>query len=91
MKIYDAPKLSMYSTASSAYNSKSFTNGINTNTHTHTYTHTLSHMHAHTRTHTYTHTHACARARAQTHEHIHGKILAQRKIRQRNRSTRLEM
>ena len=47
MEIFDAPKLSRYTTALSAYNSKSFIFEINQSTHTHTHIHT--HTHTHTR------------------------------------------
>ena len=60
MEIYDAPKLSWYTTALGAYNGKSFTNRINRNTH------------AHTQTHTHTHTHtprACVHTHMRAHTH----------------------
>ena len=53
LDIHDARKLSRYTTAPGAYNSKSFTSfstHTHTQTHTHTYTHTNS-THAHKQTH----------------------------------------
>ena len=88
MEIYAAPKLSKYMTALGAYNVKSFTYKlINTCTSTHPHTHTLTHTHTHTH-----HTHTSARMRAQTRPHTQArsKKFVLRKIRQRNKSRRLE-
>ena len=106
MEIYAAPKLSRYMTVLGPYNVKSSTYEINQHTHvrarTHTHTHTpTTHSCAHTHTHTHTHTHipqthtrTRARARALTHERTHtqarSKKFVLRKIRQRNKSRRLE-
>ena len=76
MEIYAAPKLSKYMTALGAYNVKSFTYEIN------------QHMHEYTNTHT--HTRARTRAHTHTHTQARSKKFALRKIRQRNKSRRLE-
>ena len=88
MEIYAAPKLSKYMTALGTYNVKSFTNKlINTctSTHTHPHTHTLTYTHTH-------HTNTSARMRTQTlpHTQARSKKFVLRKIRQRNKSRRIE-
>ena len=82
MEIYAAPKLSKYMTALGAYNVKSFTYKL-INTCTSTHTHSLTHTH---------HTHTSARMRAHTRPHTQArsKKFVLRKIRQRNKSRRLE-
>ena len=56
MEIYDAPKLSTYTTAIGAYNSKSFTYGINQQTHTRARARARVRAHTHTYARTNTHT-----------------------------------
>ena len=87
MEIYAAPKLSKYMTAPGAYNVKSLIYEINQ--HMHEYTHTPTHSHTHTYTHT-THTNARMRAHTRPHTQARSKKFVLRKIRQRNKSRRLE-
>ena len=56
MEVYDAPKLSRYTTAMGAYNCKSSIYGIKQHTHTRARAHARTHVLTHARTHTHAHT-----------------------------------